>query len=172
MRFNTVNASVAFIFIILCTNSLYGADAIGAPGSKLAPVTENKVITEADVTVDRVGTSIPVSAIGEPVSAVRPVGRFRRLYKYGARMMIPKNPRTTDGNPPRISINGFNISRNQRGDISAIKIAVPNPNGTAKRVAPTVTMNEPPISNATSIMAGKPSFNRKRKIMVTKMMAE
>src|SRR5690606_36227224 len=30
----------------------------------------NKVITAADVTVERVGTSIPVSAIGEPVGGV------------------------------------------------------------------------------------------------------
>ncbi len=46
------------------------ADLIPAPGSKLPPESSNKIITEADVTVERVGTSIPVSEIGEPVSAV------------------------------------------------------------------------------------------------------
>ncbi|MGA2853521.1 MAG: tannase/feruloyl esterase family alpha/beta hydrolase [Verrucomicrobiota bacterium] len=44
-------------------------EAIPAPGSKL-PTTTNCVITAADVTVDRVGTNIPVSAIGEPVGGV------------------------------------------------------------------------------------------------------
>ena len=45
-------------------------EAIPAPGSKLPPATTNCVITAADVTVDRVGTNIPVSAIGEPVGGV------------------------------------------------------------------------------------------------------
>jgi hypothetical protein len=57
-------ASVALPHLVL------GADAIAAPGSKLPTATENKVITAADVTAEKVGTSIPVSAIGEPVSAV------------------------------------------------------------------------------------------------------
>src|SRR3954469_15272910 len=47
-----------------------GADAIPAPGSKLAPADAPKTISAADVTAERVGSSIPVSAIGEPVSAV------------------------------------------------------------------------------------------------------
>jgi hypothetical protein len=47
-----------------------GADAIAAAGSKLPPAEGNKVITAADVTAERVGKSIPASAIGEPVSAV------------------------------------------------------------------------------------------------------
>ena len=45
-------------------------EAIPAPGSKLPPATTNCVITAADVTVDRVGTNIPASAIGEPVGGV------------------------------------------------------------------------------------------------------
>ncbi len=45
-------------------------EAIPAPGSKLPPAATNCVITAADVTVDRVGTNIPVSAIGEPVGGV------------------------------------------------------------------------------------------------------
>ena len=50
--------------------SLLAADPIPAPGSKLA-VAEDKVITQQDVTAEKVGDSIPVSAIGEPVSAVK-----------------------------------------------------------------------------------------------------
>src|SRR4051812_31551463 len=49
---------------------LLGADAVAAPGSKLPAPDGNKVITAADVTAERTGASIPVSAIGEPVSAV------------------------------------------------------------------------------------------------------
>jgi hypothetical protein len=51
-------------------NMLLAADAIPAPGSKLPAMEGNKVITAADVTAEKVGTTIPVSAIGEPVSAV------------------------------------------------------------------------------------------------------
>lgn len=47
------------------------AEAIPAPGSKLSPGGGNKTITAADLTAERVGSSIPASAIGEPVSAVK-----------------------------------------------------------------------------------------------------
>jgi hypothetical protein len=46
------------------------ADAIPAPGSKLPPFSGDRVITAAEVTVDKVGTSIPASAIGEAVGGV------------------------------------------------------------------------------------------------------
>jgi feruloyl esterase len=46
------------------------ADTIPAPGSKLPPATADRVIAAADVTVERVGTNIPASAIGEPVMGV------------------------------------------------------------------------------------------------------
>ncbi len=45
------------------------APAIPAAGSKL-PASEPKIITAADVTAEKVGSSIPVSAIGEPVGGV------------------------------------------------------------------------------------------------------
>jgi len=48
----------------------FGADLIPAPGSKLPTAAGNKTITADDVSAQHVGTSIPVSAIGEPVSAV------------------------------------------------------------------------------------------------------
>jgi hypothetical protein len=51
-------------------NVLLAADAIAAPGSKLPPAEGNKTITAADVTAEKVGSTIPVSAIGEPVGAV------------------------------------------------------------------------------------------------------
>lgn len=50
--------------------ALAAAEAIPAPGSKLPQVTDDRAITAADVTVERVGTSIPASAIGEPVGGV------------------------------------------------------------------------------------------------------
>ena len=46
------------------------AELIPAPGTKLAPVTNDIVLTVADFTVEKVGTNIPVSAIGEPVGGV------------------------------------------------------------------------------------------------------
>jgi len=46
------------------------AEVIPAPGTKLAQTNSERVITAADVTVEKVGTSIPASAIGEPVGGV------------------------------------------------------------------------------------------------------
>jgi hypothetical protein len=69
IRFLTVVALIINA-IIAIPNILVAAESIPSPGSKLTPATENKIITETDVTVERVGTSIPVTAIGEPVSAV------------------------------------------------------------------------------------------------------
>jgi hypothetical protein len=50
---------------------LIAAESIPTPGSKRPAAGENKIITEADVTAERVGTSIPESDIGEPVSGVK-----------------------------------------------------------------------------------------------------
>jgi feruloyl esterase len=50
--------------------ALAAADAIPAPGTKLPAAASDRVITAADVTVEKVGTSIPASAIGEPVGGV------------------------------------------------------------------------------------------------------
>jgi feruloyl esterase len=47
-----------------------GAETIPAPGTKLRAALGDRVITAADVTVERVGTTIPASAIGEPVGGV------------------------------------------------------------------------------------------------------
>jgi feruloyl esterase len=67
-----VVALIALIMTVILSipDTLLATESIPAPGSKLAPASENKVITQSDTTVERVGTSIPVSAIGEPVSAV------------------------------------------------------------------------------------------------------
>jgi hypothetical protein len=61
--------------LLLCTlvalpASLLAAEPIPAPGSKFAAA-QDKVITQQDVTAEKVGDSIPVSAIGEPVSGVK-----------------------------------------------------------------------------------------------------
>ncbi|MEO6567411.1 MAG: hypothetical protein ABIO94_01505 [Opitutaceae bacterium] len=54
---------------IFTPQQLAGAEPIPAAGSKLPAAATNKVITAADVTVERVRTSIPVSAVGEPGAA-------------------------------------------------------------------------------------------------------
>jgi len=50
--------------------AIAAVEAIPAPGSKLPVATADRVITAADVTVEKVGTSIPADAIGEPVGGV------------------------------------------------------------------------------------------------------
>src|SRR5579872_1483822 len=52
------------------TNLRKTVPAIPAPASKMQPLPASKVITEADCSADKLGTSIPVASIGEPVSAV------------------------------------------------------------------------------------------------------
>ncbi len=59
------------IAIVVMPETLFAAESIPTPGSKLPQESGDKIITQADVTVERVGTSIPVSDIGEPVSAVK-----------------------------------------------------------------------------------------------------
>jgi pimeloyl-ACP methyl ester carboxylesterase len=59
----------ALAFGLLCSPALHAARSIPAAGSRLPPAAE-KIITAADVTADKVGGSIPASAIGEPVGAV------------------------------------------------------------------------------------------------------
>lgn len=46
------------------------ASLIPTPGSRLPSLGEDKVITEADCTATKLGSTIPVSVIGEPVSGV------------------------------------------------------------------------------------------------------
>jgi feruloyl esterase len=57
--------------MLAISSASFGAATIAAPGSKLPPAGQNKVIAESDVTAERVGSFIPASAIGEPVSEVR-----------------------------------------------------------------------------------------------------
>jgi feruloyl esterase len=56
--------------LLLAGGPALAQKSIAAAGSKL-PQRPNITITAQDVTAGKVGTSIPVSAIGEPVSAVR-----------------------------------------------------------------------------------------------------
>ncbi|HBF34065.1 TPA: hypothetical protein DDW35_05835, partial [Candidatus Sumerlaeota bacterium] len=77
------------------------AEPIPAPGSKLPAAAENRVITVADVTVEKVGTSIPASEIGEPVSGVTlsPPHWFDATNKSVACVVIdgsiaPKDPKS------------------------------------------------------------------------------
>jgi hypothetical protein len=70
----SVKAIFFVLALILCAsvplNASLGAEPISAAGSKLPPAEGNKSITAADLTAEKVGSTIPVSAIGEPVSAV------------------------------------------------------------------------------------------------------
>jgi feruloyl esterase len=62
---------LCLLFALSGRLSATAADLIPAPGSKLPPVGADKVITQQDVTAERVGDSIPVASIGEAVSRVR-----------------------------------------------------------------------------------------------------
>ena len=66
----TVSLALVLTATLAISSRSFGADVIAATGSRLPPVSENKVITPSDVTAERMGSSIPASAIGEPVSAV------------------------------------------------------------------------------------------------------
>jgi feruloyl esterase len=58
------------IALLTLSAGLRAAGPVATSGSKLPAAADDKVITAADVTVERVGTSIPASAIGEPVGGV------------------------------------------------------------------------------------------------------
>jgi pimeloyl-ACP methyl ester carboxylesterase len=64
-----VLVAAGLTFGLLCSPALHAAKSIPVAGSRLPPAVE-KIVTAADVTVDKVGSSIPASAIGEPVGAV------------------------------------------------------------------------------------------------------
>jgi hypothetical protein len=62
---NRMTGLFVFCMLMLLTvmavpTALIAAEPIPAPESKLPAAGENKIITEADVTSERVGTSIPV----------------------------------------------------------------------------------------------------------------
>jgi hypothetical protein len=94
-----------------------------------------------------VGSAITPS-IKEPVRAVCPVGRLKVFCTTGTNITSPKNPKTTEGIPARISIKGFSKSSNFGFAISEIYIAQAIPKGTAKIIAPAVTRREPKNSGS------------------------
>jgi len=61
---------ILLMALLASPRALSAAVTIPAPGSKLPPIAEDRVITAADVTAEKVGTRIPASAIGEPVGGV------------------------------------------------------------------------------------------------------
>ena len=63
-------ARTCLVALLVFPLAVAAVDTIPAPGTKLPSFPSDRVITAADVTVERVGTSIPVSAIGEPVGGV------------------------------------------------------------------------------------------------------
>ena len=60
--------------------------AVPTPGSLLPALGENKIITEADCTAVKLGSTIPVSVIGEPVSrpANSPICHCRASSQSGS----------------------------------------------------------------------------------------
>ncbi len=56
--------------VLLAVPTAAAAETIPAPDTTLPPAANDKVITAADVTVERLGTDIPASAIGETVGGV------------------------------------------------------------------------------------------------------
>jgi feruloyl esterase len=70
-KYFVVLITLTMIALQAFAGTLIAAEPIAAPGSKLPAESANKIITQSDVTVERVGTSISVSDIGEPVSAVK-----------------------------------------------------------------------------------------------------
>jgi Tannase and feruloyl esterase len=66
MKMKMIFLAGLLVFPIVIT----AADAIPAPGTKLSAPPADRVITAADVTVEKVGTMIPADAIGEPVGGV------------------------------------------------------------------------------------------------------
>src|SRR5436190_58649 len=61
---------ILLMALLALPRALTAAEPIPAPGSNLPPITEDRTITAADVTAEKVGTTIPASAIGEPVGGV------------------------------------------------------------------------------------------------------
>jgi hypothetical protein len=57
-------------FLIEAQTKTSASQSSAASDATVSSAAENKVITEADCTAEKLGTAIPSSAIGEPVSAV------------------------------------------------------------------------------------------------------
>ncbi len=73
LRRRRPSAAPVFIFMSLwlgLSAAATAAEAIPAPESTLSAPGDDRVIVAADVAVERVGASIPASAIGEPVGGV------------------------------------------------------------------------------------------------------
>jgi hypothetical protein len=97
---------------------------IPAPGSgvmSLPSLGENKAITEADCTAAKLGSTIPVSAIGEPVSSVT--------------LNAPVWTRATDSNPAYCSVDGSMAPVDTRVNAKPINFRVVLPASWSHRAA-------------------------------------
>jgi hypothetical protein len=70
MRANLTKITLLAIGVIYLLNGYASASLAQTPASGLPSLGEDKVVTEADCTAAKLGSTIPISAIGEPVSAV------------------------------------------------------------------------------------------------------
>ncbi len=95
------------------------AKSSGAP--KTASIPTNKIITEADCTAARLGTSIPIASIGEPVSAVT--------------LSAPQWHAETNANPAYCSIEGSKAPVDKSASAKPIRFGVALPASWSYRAA-------------------------------------
>jgi len=102
-----------------------GGRAYSQTKSPATPQTDsicaNKIITEADCTAARLGTSIPIAAIGEPVSAVT--------------LSAPQWHNETKANPAHCSIEGSMAPVDQSPSAKCIRFGVALPASWSYRAA-------------------------------------
>ena len=98
-----------------------GAPAIPAAGSKLPAPAEHKIILEADCTAQKLGTSIPVASIGEPVSAVT--------------LDAPRWSAAANGNPAYCSMDGAMAPVDKSPSAKPIRFRVMLPASWSRRAA-------------------------------------
>jgi len=117
-----IKAASGFALGVLMTIGSPGYAQTKSPGAlKTAPLPANKVISETDCTADRLGTSIPVSAIGEPVSAVT--------------LSAPRWHAATNANPAYCSMEGSMAPVDKSASAKPIRFGVALPASWSYRAA-------------------------------------
>jgi hypothetical protein len=98
-----------------------GAPAIPAAGSKLPALAAHKIIAEEDCTAQKLGTSIPIASIGEPVSAVT--------------LNAPQWHASANGNPAYCGIDGAMAPVDKNPSAKPIRFQVVLPASWSHRAA-------------------------------------
>jgi pimeloyl-ACP methyl ester carboxylesterase len=105
----------------LSLTGLLRSQARPTPGSKLPPTKANLSIGESDCTADKLGASIPISAIGEPVAAVT--------------LGPPAWTAATNGTPAYCSIDGYMMPVDTSSEAKSIHFRVVLPASWSYRAA-------------------------------------